>query len=1477
MGSLVSSFCCLASRLASRVSRLQMFAAMAAAVMLAAAPAYAEIEGSSENKAANLVVSTKDDKPRSFALTAEYDADTGKYYTEVPVVETNGTVVVTNMVTTTNFVYYFKMTCKRGSKGQDYTVWLENASSDTIRIDTIDPVDPPEDSEAFEPEASFEEVSGNWGTMWFMDKESWSTDDSEDMDPASWVYVIRVEGAEGDTATIHYVQANALPEGIEENPAYMGAIVNETTDEIFPKSGYKTFVTNEYSFWFSADLKSGRRYAFATQGVDPGNTYQLSFGDGKVTPYTPWATDDGNDAQCYDPEEDETTGIQVSGTSAEFPDGQARLRYRLIPARTMAEHNPAPIEVDGDALSLKPGRINALGFACYDRIIDDNIFSFDVKKGVRYVAMTYDAATNVLIRVYDKDGKILVESTRSGDDTPNARAGFTASADATYYVGVAQFLEDDDLDDVFDQTVRFTVETVKPTAGDPDEWDCADDERSGASLLAPVPCQDWGIRTPEDMDPGHGWHRLGKHDWYDTFALCCRAGITYTLSTTLESADVRPSTHLDVSVFYMNGKSESSVRTYGSIIPASVDPFHEPFTFTAKENAVYYLRISVREGHALDYPAFKLHVMASDQGFPWDAIGHGLNLAAMKVTAKGNPAATWSLNSEKVAYPNGATIVLPLETYDEKTEKYKSLSYTVKYSKLKGFNKPADVKPSLKAWADPTEVVGAYTDTFDPKDDQPSGKGTVGGKSVSYSATSWSVKAKESTNARTFWSDDPADNFAITGKDGTYFDFSLKQQSEADDGSDPDAVFSIKNGNETIVADKTSVSKLHLPTSKAKYILSVTHRDAKNPVDTSYSISGLSADVGAIKFAKNAVTVKENAAYVTLTVNRTGKAGRLKVAYTTVDGTAKAAASSTPHKDDEKYYKQSDTLVWENGDNKAKTITIKLIPDIVGYYHGTDRSFSVVLSDAGDPGVDGEYPAKFPAGDTATVTLANSQTKKANDTIASAYKEIKAKSVKTEESSLRVGSYFGVAQATLLGEKLTNGFPQVASVSVTVASKKGADSISAKVQVAGKAYAFKSDSKTPVEWQDAGGGMKSTTLKAELKVGKASYENTLTLTVLDGDTTDADAWKTSGGSAVLEMYIPDAKGSGCQGPVKYTGEVYRDNSKIDDFLKTVVNFVGYYTVALSPFSISEGGAVEPGNLPAGNGYITVTVDNGGKAKGAGMLADGTKVSLAATAAGIVADAGSSTGYAMYIPVYAAKSPYCFGGLLKFIATDDTNGDGRKTVVVDAGGSELSWFNDNVALSASGEDAIAYDLEPVGGFYDTVERLQRHYFDRDEKGFAIDTVGVDELPDALFTVGKVTYTQRVAVQQADGFAVDLAVDAFATAKKVLAKDATKKKTDFEASVNPANVQVKVARATGLVSGSFSVWAESVAGAEKEITGAKHYGVVLMTSAELPPEGIGDIGADTVSAGFFNVPVNLPSGAKTRKWTYAAPFNIKGKTE
>ena len=52
------------------------------------------------------------------------------------------------------------------------------------------------------------------------------------------------------------------------------------------------------------------------------------------------------------------------------------------------------------------------------------------------------------------------------------------------------------------------------------------------------------------------------------------------------------------------------------------------------------------------------------------------------------------------------------------------------------------------------------------------------------------------------------------------------------------------------------------------------------------------------------------------------------------------------------------------------------------------------------------------------------------------------------------------------------------------------------------------------------------------------------------------------------------------------------------------------------------------------------------------------------------------------------------------------------------------------------------------------------------------------------------------------------------------------------------------------------------------------VALAVLAGEIPEGA-TIDEATVSAGFFNIPVSVTTGGRARKWTYAAPFNIKAK--
>ena len=89
-------------------------------------------------------------------------------------------------------------------------------------------------------------------------------------------------------------------------------------------------------------------------------------------------------------------------------------------------------------------------------------------------------------------------------------------------------------------------------------------------------------------------------------------------------------------------------------------------------------------------------------------------------------------------------------------------------------------------------------------------------------------------------------------------------------------------------------------------------------------------------------------------------------------------------------------------------------------------------------------------------------------------------------------------------------------------------------------------------------------------------------------------------------------------------------------------------------------------------------------------------------------------------------------------------------------------------------------------------------------------------------------------------------------------------------------MKLTRATGLVTGSFSVWSESEDGAkQKEVTGFKHAGVLLLArDAFAPiPEEVAVAGTATKALSWSE---KNPDTGRTvsRKWTWSVPFNILG---
>ena len=840
---------------------------------------------------------------------------------------------------TNNYVRVFKMNLKRQ---KSYTVWLAEAKG-AIQIETIMAADPT--GEQFPPSAMFEEVSGLWGSRYVLTADQWDYDPEfpEFSDPVSWNYFIRVVGEKGATAVLHFQEALAIPVGLEVNPLVLSPkntiLVAQKGASPYP------FVLGESDFWCSSPVVKGRRYLFASAGGDETCPYDISVGgSGKLTrlasatkeQLADYGVGDYDAAYFYDADGDESSSGSFSGDddavlsfsfirSNTNEESKIKVVYKLLPIWTIAAHNPRSLDDLGGETRFVPGRINDTGLAAYDNIIDNNLFSFKTVKGKNYVIETEGAQTNMLMRVYDANGKVYLENSECGDGSGNARCAFTATKAATYYVGVAQKLADDDRDPLLGEEIALRLSVVDL---DPDP---------GISL-SPVPVDSDGVE-PWDMDTeGVKSNVLDRTRWSNTFAISGRKGLTYKLDVTLEDPEHDQTfTDVEAEVFYKSGSSERAVA-FGGDIMSGLTAAGTPLVFSATQNTTYYVRVRVKEGDGLDFPAYRMHCIGYDTADPSKPLG------VLKGVTQGAEG-TWSLDRESVKYPNGGAILVPAGTY------------TVKFNSVKNFSTPAAKDGQEVAAKTTTTVTGVYSDTSDPKDDNISGKE---GK-VTYAATSWSLKTTFSEQSRTLWTVDPRDWFKISASDGYYYDFSFKSVSEGGDAVmslyEADGITPVKDSAGQDIVGVDEIVKCGL--AKGTYYLKVSHRNEGEKKDGSYVIQGRYANVGAIKFAKAEYTVKDNAASVALTVNRTAKDGMLKVAFKTVDGTVKGRTrGASPDDPAEKFYiieeDPSNVLVWADGDNKAKTITVDLLPDLMPTYHDFLRYFTVELSDGG-----GEYPVVF--------------------------------------------------------------------------------------------------------------------------------------------------------------------------------------------------------------------------------------------------------------------------------------------------------------------------------------------------------------------------------------------------------------------------------------------------------------------------------------------------------------------------------------
>ena len=461
------------------------------------------------------------------------------------------------------------------------------------------------------------------------------------------------------------------------------------------------------------------------------------------------------------------------------------------------------------------------------------------------------------------------------------------------------------------------------------------------------------------------------------------------------------------------------------------------------------------------------------------------------------------------------------------------------------------------------------------------------------------------------------------------------------------------------------------------------------------------------------------------------------------------------------------------------------------------------------------------------------------------------------------GTSAGTFTGLLMTFDTTNRLPSLASVTITAAL---GGKLSAKVAIAGKSYTFADTGYTSCIEIPGEPVYMTAELPLVQKIGSGTGAVTVTnwlyYTVTDVAETNSASWVAEGVVDVQMAALPDVKGKGFQEDVSYTGKIYRDNAKMTDkgalaaWQALAAKYAGYYTVSLVASLAMDG-------EPCGSGYMTLTLDAKGKVKVAGKLADGTAYSASATAAFV----GAVDSPSIRVPLYACKGTSVFGGWLSIRA----KAGGGLVAEIDSPDTDILWANDDPNATRDGEEGFELNLDPVGGWYDTVSNLQRSYLESDlSVNLPEGDEALEDIMDALELGGDYAF-----VAQPSGQAVDLVGNTLSVVKQTLVKDASKKLNDWDASVNASNVKVTFKRATGVVNGTFDLWYEGTnakgAREQKSITGLKHEGVLILSRGD-------DLVLDNevLSSGFFLAPQKIKydvnGRTQTRTWNGSYRFDI-----
>lgn len=788
-------------------------------------------------------------------------------------------------------------------------------------------------------------------------------------------------------------EPTAPPGSSEDNPKVISCGTLAEPKETECDSSDTEFFTGV--FYISASLKGGQKYFFGVHGADfpmsmhlEGNTGDL-FEDAET--YTNVWTD-CTSAYAVVPEVTGTYIIEVQGT------GTFTFRSAMLPVRTPAEHPSTAVDVGKASAEFNPGYLNNPKSGAFDDVIDDCLFKFsDFVKGGNYVFRTEGADADLMMRLYDANGRILAENIRRNDGDMNVQLVWTAtaagSAGSAVYIGVCQRLEKDETPTAGSVTLTVTKVELDPLT----------------EVLSVVP--DAGdSRSPFDVEGAKPSSAkvLGPNNWVNTFVIAARAGQTYRFKGNL--ADGAETTGLKVvaDAYWMDGTKRIAFTE-------GIDLDFSP------EGKAFDIHVDEFANGTKRYAGANLYIDVYVADGEWGA-GKGLDFGPYVAcaTAQGGELGTLTVKMMGAAQADMGWKIIKVDGVALKatdpTEPFYTAgasailsagSYTLLAQTVKGFATPDKNGGDFLTENDVTTnsfevVVGKtatvavykYSDTADPLDDKPDAKQKHPALNKAYAPTKLAPTAtKPVDSVRSLWTNDLEDWYQLTAKEGAFYTLSFTERSEACDAQV--YVYGPDNWtNEYVYSQYDDHEKAvqFCAGKKGTYYACVRHADPANPQDSSYALRATVAEPGLVKLAKDKISAKENAASVSVDVTRSGKDGRVRLRYRTVADTAKPG---------EDYYPQSGEIVWEAGDNAKKSVVVKLIPDLVPTYEEAAKKFSVVFETVGVgelPEEGGEYIPSFDKGNNVCVVTLTEVSKADNGTV-----QVKCANPKKPEFTVKGG------------------------------------------------------------------------------------------------------------------------------------------------------------------------------------------------------------------------------------------------------------------------------------------------------------------------------------------------------------------------------------------------------------------------------------------------------------------------------------------